>query len=574
MTIPNWPEFKEQDNRSQEVCQFEMRKFGEMQVARNVTATQWEEVSELIMPESRNTFFFGAYNTPGVKKTDRQVDATGMQALDKFAAILDSLLTPRNMTWHQVQMLDDYVMKQRGVKLWCEEVTKVLFKYRYADMSNFASQNSMQWMSLGAFGTAGMYIDAFDTSSRLSYHKGFRYKNIPMGELFITENHQGLIDGFTRWFRFTARQAVEKWGMDALPQQMRGPYEMGSESKFDFLHCVAPREDFDPGRLDAKGKPFHSYYISITGNRLLGEGGFNTFPLAGSRYIQTPGEMYGRSPAMRVLPSLKTLNAQKRTFLKQGHRAADPTLLTADDGIVDRTMRPGALNSGGVTPDGKLLVHILPTGQIQITKEMLQEERGIILDQFLVNLFQIMTESPQMSATEVIERTNEKGILLAPTVGRQNSEYLGPMVMREIDLALQQQLIPRPPGAVLESGGEFSVVHTSPLSKAMRAQNASGFWRTVDQAKEVAQVTQDPSVFDRFNFDVAIPETADINGTLESWMHSDDEVAAKRKARAQAQQVQQQIQAAPAQAALNSSQAKMAAAGMPQPTGPGQIPPQ
>ena len=40
---------------------------------------------------------------------------------------------------------------------------------------------------------------------------------------------------------------------------------------------------------------------------------------------------------------------------------------------------------------------------------------------------------PQMTATEVIERTNEKGILLAPTIGRQQSEYLGPMIERELD---------------------------------------------------------------------------------------------------------------------------------------------
>jgi hypothetical protein len=54
-------------------------------------------------------------------------------------------------------------------------------------------------------------------------------------------------------------------------------------------------------------------------------------------------------------------------FLKQGHRAADPVLLMADDGIVGMDMRPGAQNKGGVTADGKPLVHTLPTGDIQIS---------------------------------------------------------------------------------------------------------------------------------------------------------------------------------------------------------------
>src|SRR5262249_28550024 len=145
------------------------------------------------------------------------------------------------------------------------------------------------------------------------------------------------------------------------------------------------------------------------------------FPFACSRYDQTPLEVYGRGPAQMVLPALKTLNAQKRTFLKQGHRAADPVLLTADDGIVDVDLRPDAMNKGGVSADGRPLITTLPVGNIDVNEKMMDMERSIINDTFLVTLFQIMVETPQMTATEVVERVNEKGILLAPTIGRQQS---------------------------------------------------------------------------------------------------------------------------------------------------------
>jgi hypothetical protein len=141
------------------------------------------------------------------------------------------------------------------------------------------------------------------------------------------------------------------------------------------------------------------------------EGGYRTFPYARRRYDQAPREVYGRGPAQMVLPALKTLNAQKTVFLKQGHRAADPVLLIADDGLSDMNMRPGALNKGGVTSDGKPLVHVLPTGDIQIAKEMMAEERGLIDDMFLVTLFKVLSEHPNMTATQVIELVNEKGIL-------------------------------------------------------------------------------------------------------------------------------------------------------------------
>ena len=538
------------------------REFNAMITERNLFAVQWEEVSELILPAWRNTFFYGSYNVQGMKKTDRQVDATGMVALNRFAAICDSLLTPRNMKWHTLTTDNDYVMKDRQTQLWFEDTTKRLFKYRYSPESNFASQNYQSFQQLGAFGNSGMFIDEFDDpNGRI---RGLRYRCIPLGELYFHEDHQGIVDGFVRHFRLTARQAFQKWA-GKLPECMRTALEQKSEMKFNFLHRVCPRQDYEDGKLPEKGKPYASFYLCIEGKCLLEEGGYRTFPLGPSRYQQTPMETYGRGPAMNVLPALKTLNLEKRIFLKQGHRAADPVLMTNDDGVVGMSLRPGSMNKGGVTSDGKPLVHVLPTGEIQISKEMMAEEKQLINDEFLVNLFQILTESPQMTATEVIERTNEKGILLAPTVGRQQSEYLGPIIHRELDvLAAQGLLLPMPP-ALREAKGEYQVVYTSPLSRAMRAQEAAGFWRTVDQVKDVFAIAQDPSLLDPFDFDVAVPATAEINGTLPSWMADDKSIEKKRKNRADAQAAEQKIRAAPAQAALNSSQAKMAAAGMQQP---------
>ena len=549
-----------------------MRLWSQVQLYRNTTAAQWEEVAELILPTSRNTFFYGNYNWPGQKKTDRQVDASGMMALHRFAAICDSLLTPRNMTWHGLAASNDDVQKNRDVRLWFENVTRILFKQRYAPIANFAAQNQNNYQSLGAFGTAGMFVDQAVGEDGKPL-RALRYKSVPLGELYLMENHQGLVNGFIRWFRLTAQQAADLFGRDKLPEGLQEAQGAKSQTPHNFLHVVMPRKNFDPYRLDFKGKPFVSYYISLEARCVIEEGGYSTFPLAASRYDQTPGETYGRSPAMMVLPALKTLNAQKRVFLKQGHRAGDPVLLTADDGLMDMNMTPGAINTGGVNSDGKPLVHVLPTGDIQINKEMMDEEKALINDAFLVSLFQILTETPTMSATEVIERTNEKGILLAPTVGRQQSEYLGPMIDREIDLLSSMGLLPPMPGLLKEAKGEYDTVYTSPLSRAARAQEVAGFLRTVEGVKELVNITQDMSLMDPFDFDTAIPAMAEIQAVPESWMASDQKIAQKRQARAQATAKQQQIQAMPAQAAMMKAQAAVAPQGQPQQGGPPQAGP-
>src|SRR5579872_6547134 len=177
-----------------------MQEFSELQLWRNTFAGQWEEVAELVLPTSRNTFFYGNFNWPGQKKTDRQVDATAMMALSRFGAIMDSLLTPRNMIWEQLTTQDEDLKNNRDVKLWYERVTRILFAQRYAPLANFSSQNQQVYQSLGAFGTGAMFIDQAVNEWGVPIPQ-LRYKAVPLGELFIHENHQGLVDGFVRWFR-------------------------------------------------------------------------------------------------------------------------------------------------------------------------------------------------------------------------------------------------------------------------------------------------------------------------------------------------------------------------------------
>jgi hypothetical protein len=50
-----------------------------------------------------------------------------------------------------------------------------------------------------------------------------------------------------------------------------------------------------------------------------------------------------------------------------------------------------------------------------------------------------------MTATEVLERTREKGALLAPTTGRQQSKALGPMIEGELEILARAGALPELP---------------------------------------------------------------------------------------------------------------------------------
>lgn len=522
-----------------------IREQAQLAADRGTLDAHLQEIAARIYPDYYGAFTSaGQLQTPGSKRNFEIYDSTAANALQKFAAVNESLLVPSNERWHGLTP-PAALKKDRATRLWLDAATDVLFKYRYAYVANFVPQVQQNFAALGAFGSGTVFID------ELPNMPGWRYKHIHLGEFWFVENHQGIVDKFIRRFPLSARQARQKWGEDKLPPSIKKALEKTPEQKFFFLHCVKPREDVDPQRRDYKGMKFVSYYVSETDKWFMGEGGYHTFPAIISRHRQAPGETYGRGPAMDVLPAVKTLNEEKKTVLKQGHRAVDPVYLIHDDGIIDTfSALPGAMVAGGMSADGRPLVGTLPVGNIAIGKDLMDDERAVINDAFYVTLFQILTENPQMTATEVLERVREKGILLSPTVGRQEVEFLGPMIDRELDLAMRQGLLPPMPPALLEARGEYGVRYDNPMSRMRKAEELSGTLRTINTAAEIANTVQDPSVMDVFDMPTIIRDFGEGQAMPERHFASEKDILARRQARAEQMEEQTAIQAAPAAAAM------------------------
>ena len=511
--------------------------------------SHWEEIAERVLPRQKGAFngrFSTTNSQQGEKQTEKMYDATAAIALDRFASVMDSMLTPQNSKWHRLRADDDALNRDPEVLRWFDEATNLLFKYRYAPKAGFATQNHERLMSLGAFGTGSVFVDRLEGG-------GLRYRCISLAELYFAENHQGIIDTAHRRFNLTARQAVQMFGADKLPEPIIKALEKNPEQEFEFIHCIKPRDDLVYGRKDYRGMPWASIYVSVTGKQVVREGGYRTWPLPTGRYVQAPGDVYGRSPAMMVLPNIKVLNEQKKTMLKVGHRAVDPVLLAYDDGVLDAfSLRPGAINFGGLDAQGRKLVQPLDmaTSALPAFDKLMDAERAPINDVFLVTLFQILVETPQMTATEVLERAREKGVLLGPSMSRQQSEYLGPLIERELDLLAADGILPPMPAMLREAEGEYSIVYESPLARTMRYEELTGFNRLLEQAATYANATTDPRILDWFNFDEAIPAAAEIQGVPMRWINSMSEVERIRAGRQQQEQVAQMTAAAPGAAAL------------------------
>lgn len=537
-----------------ELTQFHIQKFGTIRTERSNFDNQWEEAASLIVPAHRNSFtgrgFDNAFGAQGQKKTELQFDSTAGIAAQRFTSVIESLATPQASVWHKLVPADKMLKRNRAVRLFFEDLNERLFSYRYRPVANFVGNSQQVYLGLGVYGNGVLYVDQPEDQ------KGLRYRNIHLGEAYFVENHAGVVDTLYRCFFLTARQIAQMFNRkgDTLPEAVteaiKNPQQ--SEKKFEILHCTYPRTDRDPRNITPKGMRYASLYIFVQNQELLRESGYNSFPFPVARYSQASGEIYGRGPAQWVLPAIKVLNEEKKTMLKQGHRVVDPVLLAHDDGNLGNfSMRPGFLNPGTMSKDGKRLVDVLPTGNIMIGDKLMEMERNTINDAFLITLFQILIDAPQMTATEVLERAREKGMLIAPTAGRLQAEFLGRMIERELDLMFQQDLIGDMPSILQdEEAAQYHIEYDSPMSRMQRAEKASGFIRALDIAANYAKNTGDPEPLDHFNFDVAMPEILDIQGAPTSWSRSIEDVQARRDKRNEAAQTQTMIDAAPAAAGM------------------------
>jgi hypothetical protein len=457
---------------------------------------------------------------------------------------MDSMLTPRQSKWHNLRTTDESLNRQFAVQQWFYQANNILHAARNSPKANFAGQNFERWISLMAFGTGSLYTD-FQPGT------GLRYRCVNLRDTFFLENHQGIIDSVYRCFKFTARQAAQKWGLNELPEKLSAALEnpQRQNDQFEFLHAVVPRTDYDSERVDARGKPWASYYICLDSKKQMGEeGGFNSFPYSIARYVTAPEEVYGRSPAMTALSDIKMLNEMSKTDMRAVHKLVDPPILLHDDGILGGgamtvNMRPGGLNPGGVDRNGRPLIQPFSTGaRVDINETKMEQRRAAIDDAFLVSLFQILVETPRMTATEALIRAQEKGMLLAPTMGRQQSECLGPQIERELDLLMFHRILPPMPPELVEAGGEFEIVYDSPMSRMQRAEELVGVQRTMELLAPFAQI--DPSVLDIFDRDELARLTAEVSGVPTTVLRGADQVTAIRQQRQQQEEMAMAVQAA------------------------------
>ena len=499
------------------------KRFDKLKSQRQNWEAHWQEVADYMMPRKADVT---KTRSKGDKRTELIFDSSPLQALELLAASLHGMLTNPSTPWFALRFKEEDMDGEDEAKEWLESATDVM--YTAFNRSNFQQEIFELYHDLITFGTAAMFIDE-DEEDLL------KFSTRHINEMYIAENDKGRIDTIFRKFKLSARSAYQKFGNKAsaniLMKNQKDPYE-----EVEILHAVYPRSDFNPKKQDKSNMPYASVYMDYASGDELSVSGYKEFPFVVPRYLKASHEIYGRSPAMTALPDVKMLNEMSKTTIKAAQKQVDPPLLVPDDGFIlpVRTV-PGGLNfyrSG--TRDRIEPLNIGANNPLGLNME--EQRRNAIRNAFYVNQL-MMQQGPQMTATEVIQRNEEKMRLLGPVLGRLQSEILKPLIDRAFNILLRKNQF-RPAPDFL-AGKDIEIEYVSPLAKAQKSTELQSIMRAIEIMGSLANVAP---VFDHINMDKLVRHLADIVGVPQKILKPQSQLNAERQQKEQQQQQMMQMQ--------------------------------
>lgn len=520
------------DEVKKEISQI-LERHGRMATARSTFENHWQECMDYINPRKGEVT---SSRTPGDKRGAELFDTTAIMSLELLAGALHGMLTNPATQFFDFVMGDPDFDDDEEVKTWLQDSAQRVF--HVMNNSNFQTEVHENYLDIGNIGTSCMFVGEHE---KFVVHFNAR----PIKEIFVAEDNLGRIDTVHREFDWTPRQIIQEFGEENAHPYVLKKYKEGCEDKWKIIHAVAPKQD---------DKPYFNYdsvYLLKEQKLRLHKGGFPEMPYAVPRWTKTAGEVYGRGPGMAMLPDIKMVNKMMETTLKGAQKTVDPPLMVSDDGVIGKVrLTPGGLTVVRQTNGDAPIRPLITDARIDFGYQAVEDVRKRIRSGFYVDQLQL-NEGPQMTATEVMQRTEEKLRLMGPVLGRQHFEFLRPVIERVFAIMNRKKLIKPAPDKIKGKG--FDVRYSSMIARTQRMSEAQNITRAFTVAAPIINVS--PQSMDVINPDKYLRRILDIHGVPSELNNTENEIKKIRDARAEAQaqaaqEQQQQHQADMAQKVL------------------------
>lgn len=504
---------------------FVVDKYQKLKATRGTWETHWEELSKYVLP-LKDKIYGGEIK--GEKKGNTLFDAVGIRCNEQLASALHGMLTNPATQWFAFGSGNHEVDGVLENAKWLQNTAKkILF---VMNNSNFQSEIHECYLDLCGFGTSHIRIEEDEKEVA-------RFTSRPIFESVVSENYNGIIDTVYCRYQMTIEQMAEKFA-DTLPPSILNLRHQEPLKEYYIIHAIEPSSRLPEG-MGHEMLDYSSLHVLEDGCVLLKKGGFEENPEIISRFSKLSGEMFGRSPAMKALPDIKTSNQMMKTWLEGAQLAVNPALQAPDEGVLmPIRITPGAINY--YRADSKDRIEPINMGvNPQVGTQVIELLHQNIKSAFYIDQLHLV-ESDRMTATEVMQRRDEQLRAMSPILGRLQYELLAPIIMRVFGIMMRRGLIDAIPEGLRKA--KLEVKFVSQIARAQESVEGDNVMRAFQAVTGIAQAQQSPEIFDVMDMDGTVKLLFRSYGAPLNLLKKDADVKAIRDNRAKQQEQARQAQ--------------------------------
>lgn len=526
-----------------------LKKYEQKKSERLVWDSHFQEINDYVNPRKNNIVKSFA---KGAKRNLHLLDNTALVSCELLAGALHGLLTNPYAQWFGLSTGDPDIDNDDQARAWLQDTAHRMLNI--LNDSNFQTEVHEFYLDLCGVSTANLLMEEDDETV-------VRFTAKFIGNYCIEENNKGIVDTVYCEWTWDAQTIAEEFGVENLTKKVKEAYEKKQDTKFTIIHGVYPKSPLDKSKNTPKLHDFISHYVCKEDEADILVEGYWEQPYLVSRWAKSSDEEWGRGPGFTALPEAKIINKMTETIIKAAQKVVDPPLQLPDDGfILPLRTYPGGLNFRRSGFEDKIEPVFNKEIRVDFGIQAMEQHRERIKQAFYVNQIMLSNEGPQRTATQVNRESSDSMRFLGPMLGRQQSEFLGPMCNRLYKVMDRKKMFKPMPEIMLRARG-LSVQYSSAIAKMQRLDESQSIQRTMADLAPFAQLF--PEIKDNFDPDQAARIVANNNGFPQAIIRDLTKVKQIREARQKAQeelikqqQQQQQVdqlsKVAPAAQTLNT----------------------